>query len=289
MSKKKKNKHDLWKRLHFNYRLSATNENTLEEIWKIRISIFSGILLFLLFAFMLIFITSTIIISTPIRYYLPGYLDSEIREKAVKSAIRIDSLEQQINYQEAYLNNLKSVFEGTRQIDSVKTIDTISISENDPLLKKSESEKEFTQRYQEEEKYNLSVLTPSTTMPTEGIVFFRPVRGVIKQKFDPKANIYGISIKTADKETVSATLEGSVIFTGYDIGTKYTIQIQHKNGFVSIYRNNTILLKKVGDKVKTGEAIAVIESGNEIRNPSLLSFELWYRGVPVNPEDYMSF
>lgn len=290
---KKKNKHNFWKRLHFKYRLSIMNENTLEEIWKIKASMFSGIVLILIFAFFLISITSAIIIATPIRYYLPGYLDSEVREKALRSAIKADSLQQQLEYQEVYINNLRDIFNGVRQIDSVKIIDTISVSENDPLLKKTDRERDYTKRYEDEEKYNLSVLSTSAASPMESVVFFKPVRGVITQKFEPIKEHFGVTIKASSKETVSSVLEGVVIYAGYDVKTGYTIQIQHKNGFVSIYKNNTLLLKKLGDKVRTGEAIALLEKKEESdKNTDTsisLEFELWYKGSPVNPESYISF
>ncbi len=290
---KKKNKHNFWKRLHFKYRLSIMNENTLEEIWKIKASMFSGIVLILIFAFFLISITSAIIIATPIRYYLPGYLDSEVREKALRSAIKADSLQQQLEYQEVYINNLRNIFNGVRQIDSVKIIDTISVSENDPLLKKTDRERDYTKRYEDEEKYNLSVLSTSAASPMESVVFFKPVRGVITQKFEPIKEHFGVTIKASSKETVSSVLEGVVIYAGYDVKTGYTIQIQHKNGFVSIYKNNTLLLKKLGDKVRTGEAIALLEKKEESdKNTDTsisLEFELWYKGSPVNPESYISF
>lgn len=290
---KKKNKHNFWKRLHFKYRLSIMNENTLEEIWKIKASMFSGIVLILIFAFFLISITSAIIIATPIRYYLPGYLDSEVREKALRSAIKADSLQQQLEYQEVYINNLRNIFNGVRQIDSIKIIDTISVSENDPLLKKTDRERDYTKRYEDEEKYNLSVLSTSAASPMESVVFFKPVRGVITQKFEPIKEHFGVTIKASSKETVSSVLEGVVIYAGYDVKTGYTIQIQHKNGFVSIYKNNTLLLKKLGDKVRTGEAIALLEKKEESdKNTDTsisLEFELWYKGSPVNPESYISF
>ena len=289
MVKNKKNKHDFWKRLHFKYRLSVMNENTLEEIWKLKASIFSGAVLVLIFAFFLVTITSVIIIATPIRYYLPGYLDTEVREKAIRSAIRADSLEQQLKYQQAYINNLHDIFSGTRSFDSIKMIDTINVSEYDPLLLKSEAEKEYIKRYEEEERYNLSVLTAPASSPMEGLVFFKPANGVIVSKFNlAKAN-FGITIKTSAKETVLATLEGTIIFAGYDINTGYTVKIQHKNGFVSIYRYNSMLLKKSGDKVRTGEAIATIDGTNGDKNELLLEFELWYKGNAVNPENYISF
>lgn len=293
MVKKKKGLLDnIWKRLHFKYRLSAVNENTLEEIWKIRTSIFSGALLFLAFATLLIAITSIIIITTPIRYYLPGYLDSEVREQSIRAAIRIDSLETQMKYQEAYINNLKDVFAGVVQIDSVKMPDTVSISENDPLLQKSQIERDYVKKYEEEEKYNLSVLSTSPTSPTDGIIFFNPAKGIIISKFNPINRHYGVKISTSAKESVLAALEGTVIFAGYDFNDKYIIQLQHKNGFISIYKHNTMVLKKAGEKVKTGEAIAVIEAQkdeNGKEQESFLYFELWFKGSPVNPEDYIVF
>ncbi len=288
MAKNKKNKHNFWKRLHFKYRLSVMNENTLEEIWKIKASIFSGAMLLLVFAFFLIAITSVIIIATPIRYYLPGYLDSEVREKALRSAIKTDSLEQQLKYQEAYIDNLRDIFAGTRQFDSVKIIDTISVSENDPSLQKSDLEREYTKRYEDEERYNLSVLSSTATNPMEGLVFFKPVKGAIVNKFNPSDESFGVTVKIPGKETVSATLEGVVIFAGYDLKTGYTIQIQHKNGFISMYKNNTMLLKKMGDKVRTGEAIATVEA-DETTKEALFEFELWYKGSAMNPENYISF
>lgn len=290
MVKKKKNKHDIWKRLHFKYRLSVMNENTLEEVWSIKASMFSGGVLFLLFAISLVTITSFLIIATPIRYYLPGYLDAEVREKALRAAIRVDSLQQQLNYQEAYINNLKNVFTGVLDVDSVKITDTISVSENDPLLKRTEKEKVFVDRYEDKERYNLSVISPTATGPMEGVVFFKPLKGLVVSKFNPSNDRYGIDLKVASQETVLAVLEGTVVFSGYDFTTGYTMQIQHKNGFVSIYKNNTLLLNKVGDKVRTGEAIAVIGDGKAKDNADLvLGFELWYKGNPVNPEDYIAF
>lgn len=46
-----------------------------------------------LFAFLLIAFTAFIIIKTPIRNYLPGYLDVEVRKEIMQNALRADSLE----------------------------------------------------------------------------------------------------------------------------------------------------------------------------------------------------
>lgn len=289
---KKKSKHTFWKRLHFKYRLSVMNENTLEEIWKINASMFSGVALLSAFAIFLIGITSFFIIATPIRYYLPGYLDSEIREQAIRTAFRTDSLQEELNTKDVYIRNLQAVFEGKiLDLDSVKTVrpDTISIPENDPSLQKSEKEREFVKRYEEEERYNLSTLPSYLSGSNESTIFFKPVSGVVVKSFNPTKNQYGITLKITPTKTVSAAMEGTIMFAGYDINKGYTIQIQHKNGYVSTYTNNSLLLKDVGGKVRTGEAIAVIGSDKDNKAEIFAEFELWYKGSPVNPEDYILF
>lgn len=284
MAKKDKKRHNFWKRLHFKYRLSILNENTLEETWKLRVSLFHAIMLFITLFFLIVVVTSVIIISTPIRNYLPGYLDSEIRDQAIRAAIQIDSLELQQKYQMAQMQNIKDIFEGKVQPDQAVPVDTVTISEDDKLLKTTNKELDFRDKYEKEELYNVSPVTTDSS-PIEGITFFRPARGVISQKFDPAKKKYGIDISLTD-ETVVATLEGTVIFAGYDPVMNYVIQLQHRNGFISIYQNTSLLLKKVGDKVRTGEAIAVVNNGND---KNKLLFELWYKGNPVNPELYISF
>lgn len=290
MSKKKdRKKHTFWKQLHFKYRLSAINENTLEEVGKLRISKFSALVMVIAFSFFFITLTSIIIITTPIRNYLPGYLDSEIRQQAIAAAIKTDSLEKEILYQSAYINNLKNVFEGKIQIDSIRSVDTISISENDKSLLSTEAEQKFNEKFEENEKYTTSVLPSGNTAPTEGVAFFQPVKGIISSKYNSTTKHYGIDIVSAPNESVVATQEGSVIFTGFDPNVGNVIQIQHKNSFVSIYKHNALLLKKTGDKVRTGEAIALVGNTGKLSTGPHLHFELWYKGNPVNPELYISY
>lgn len=287
---KKKSMHGFWKRIHFKYRLSAMNENTLEEVWKIRASIFTGIILFLIVAAIVVFITSVIIIATPIRYYLPGYLDSEVRESAVRNALVADSLEYKLWAQEQYAYNVRKILNGSMDPDSVAALpDTIRVSEDNKALQKSEAEKQFVQRYEEEEKYNLSVLPTSAS--NESFILYNPVNGIITSKFNAAREQFGIEIQGNGKATVSAVLEGTVVGASYDVTDGYVIQIQHKIGLLSIYKHCTGLLKKVGDEVRQGEAIAVLgtKTIRDKSEPASLEFEIWYNGLPVDPEDYMTF
>jgi murein DD-endopeptidase MepM/ murein hydrolase activator NlpD len=53
--------------------------------------------------------------------------------------------------------------------------------------------------------------------------------------------------------------------------------------------HNSELLKSQGDKVKAGEAIAFIGNTGELSTGPHLHFEIWYRGNPLDPEQYIGF
>lgn len=106
---RKNNKKSFWHRIRFKYKLSFFNETTLEEVWSFRLSQLSAFLTLALFAFMLVGITSLIIIKTPIRNYLPGYLDVEIRKEIMQNALRADSLERMMSIQSLYLENVAGI------------------------------------------------------------------------------------------------------------------------------------------------------------------------------------
>lgn len=289
MAKKDRNRHNIWKKLHFKYRLAVLNENTLEEVWKLRVSMFNGVMLYFASFVVLMIISSTIIISTPLRNYLPGYLDSEIREQAIRTAIQIDSLAQKQKNQETYIQNIKDIFEGKVELTAEGTIDTVMISTEDKSLQSTDRENKFRAEYEESEKYNLSTFSSTDASIGESVTFFRPIKGLVSDKFNLPARFYGVQIVPAS-ESVVATLEGSIMYTGYDAETnKYVIQLQHKNGFTSIYRGVSMLLKKTGDKVRTGEAIGLMSLDENKIDRKKLQFELWHKGDPVNPELYISF
>ena len=116
---KQRNK-SFWKRVRFKYKLSFFNESMLEEVWSFRLSQLSVFIYTCLFAFVLIAVTSFIIILTPIRNYLPGYLDMEVRNEILQNALRADSLEEKIIIQSLYLENLMEIMSGNVNVDSLQ-------------------------------------------------------------------------------------------------------------------------------------------------------------------------
>lgn len=291
MNKKKKpgRMSVLWKHVRFKYKLSFFNEGALEEVWSFRISGLSAIATLLVNALFLIAVTSIIIIKTPIRNYLPGVLDAEVREEIMQNALRADSLERMVAIQSLYLDNISGILMGTTPLDSIRDIDSLAQANHNYEIPIGEAESNFVTAFEEEEKYNLSVLATDSQEPVDGIFFYKPVNGILSSSYDTDLKHYGIDLVTAPHESVLATLDGTVVYAGYDSKVGNVIQIQHKNGFLSIYKHNEFLLKEIGNQVVAGEAIAVVGNTGDLSTGPHLHFELWYRGQPVDPEEYIVF
>jgi len=286
--KKKQNTKSFWHRIRFKYKLSFFNEGTLEEVWSFRLSQLSAVMSLLLFAFILVSVTALIIIKTPIRNYLPGYLDVEVRKEIVQNALRADSLERMITIQAVYLDNIAGILSGTTPIDSVREIDSLAHANADYRIPRGSAEEGFVKSFEEEEKYNLTSLN-TTPISTDGIFFYKPVNGIVSAAYEAEIKHFGVDLVATPRESVLATLDGTVVYTGFDPNFGNVIQIQHKNGFLSIYKHNDSLLKQVGDHVIAGEAIALLGNTGELSTGPHLHFELWYRGAPVNPAEYIAF
>ncbi len=284
----KKRGKSFWHQIRFKYKLSFFNENTLEEVWSFRMSKLTAFNIFTAFALLLIAITSLIIIKTPIRNYLPGYLDVEVRKEIMQTALRADSLERLISIQALYLDNVTAILTGTMPIDSIRMVDSLAHVNADYNIPRTSSEEDFVKTFEEEEKYNLTTLNPNHT-PTDAVFFYKPVNGIVSARYEADIRHYGIDLVAAPKENVLATLDGTVVYTGYDPQYGNVIQIQHKNGFLSVYKHNEMLLKAIGDQVIAGEAIALIGNTGDLSTGPHLHFELWFKGSPVNPEEYIAF
>ena len=286
MAKKRRSK-AFWNNIKFKYKLTIINENTLEEIAKLRVSKLNGLSVLLALLTILFLIAATIIAFTPLRNYLPGYMNSEVRRQIVDNALRLDSLQGLVDRQNLYIMNIQDIFSGQVKVDTVQSLDSLTIMREDSLIERTQREEEFRRQYEETEKYNLTSITAQPI--AEDLIFFKPTRGMISSKFDADRRHYGTDIAANPNESVLATLDGTVIASNYTAETGNVIQIQHNQGFVSIYKHLGSLLKNVGDKVQAGEAIALIGNSGSLDTGPHLHFELWYKGRAVDPEKYIVF
>lgn len=290
MAKKRKKKH-WWHNIKFKYRLTIVNENTLEEVLAIYVSKLSGLSLIISLLLILFLFTSLLMVFTPLRNYLPGYMSNELRATIVENALRADSLEQVTEQQRQYVMNIQDLLAGRVNMDSVQTmadIDSLREMPVDMLQEATELEKQYRLQYEEDERYNLTAPRMVTT-DTDGLKFYRPTRGIISSIFDIENKHYGVDIAANPNESVLATLEGTVLWNAYSLETGYVIALQHKKGLVSIYKHCGALLKEQGELVKAGEAIGLVGTTGVHSNGPHLHFELWNKGEALNPEKYIVF
>ena len=68
----------------------------------------------------------------------------------------------------------------------------------------------------------------------------------------------------------------------------HTIAVQHADGYISIYKHNSRLLKRRGDRVTALEPIAVSGNTGAISTGPHLHFELWRNGLAQGPSAFIS-
>jgi murein DD-endopeptidase MepM/ murein hydrolase activator NlpD len=240
--------------------------------------------LFILLAVLILF--STLILTTPLRQLLPDNISSDIRKEAVRNALIIDSLTEEVSFRQAYINTFRDLVTGDIIIkDSLLNSDSIIAKQRDEqLLEKSMIEKEFCEEFEEEERYNISATVNTNT--NNNMVFFKPTIGNIEKEFDPVNGHLGLDIKTNPSRPIVSIYQGTVLYSAYTLDEDYFIQIIHPQGFISVYKGASNVFKKSGDIVQSGEVIAIMGDKN---TKASLHFELWKESQVQNPLNYIVF
>lgn len=283
MSKSEKQKARIEK-LRNKYRLVILNDDTFEEKISLKLSRLNVFLLTGLSIIALIAVTALLIAYTPLREYIPGYASTTLKRKADHLALTTDSLEHKISVQQQYLDNIRRILNGdTLETPLADTNITVSeVNLNDGVSAADSALRAFAD---EEDRFNLT----GAASDINTFTFFAPVKGLISGKFDPEANHFAVDVVAPKNTPIKACLDGVVLFADWTVETGHVIVVQHAENTISVYKHNSALLKKQGDVVQSGEALAIIGNSGEQSTGPHLHFELWHNGIQVNPENFISF
>lgn len=286
------NKERIFKKLKNKYRLVILNDSTFEESLSYRLSPLN---VFTLFAALAIFIVVSVILLiafTPLREYIPGYTDVNLRKNLTEQILLTDSLEHNLRMNQRYLQNVQLVLQG-KDPDSLDTENLLIADNKEPVelkgIVKSKEDSLLREYVEREDSYSLSAEEKNNTGTLASMYFFPPLKGPITNGFNAKEEHYGVDIVAPKDEAIKATLDGTVIFSGWTMETGYVIEIQHLNNIISIYKHNSVLLKKMGSIVKAGEPIAIVGNSGEFTSGPHLHFEIWHNGSALNPEEFIAF
>ena len=305
MAAPEENKQDVkkkwWQRLSFKklnnrYYFMMSHDDTMEPIVDFRVNLMNIIIIAIALAVVLIAVTTVIIAFTPLREYIPGYTNTSLERQVYALNRRADSIEQELYRKDVYFDNLKLIIEGYEfDDDSTAHTDIYAPLANFDIdtieIRKSVQDSALRAEFERDNLYSL--VHQSNLVKSHhhnGVAnFFVPLTGIITLPYDPKNGHYGIDIAANHNQIIKSTLDGTVIFSSWTPEYGYTIGIQHDNNYFSAYKHNATLLKKEGDFVKAGEAIAILGESGELTTGPHLHFELWHNGASQDPQEYINF
>lgn len=283
---RKKGRKAFWKNIKFKYKLTIINENALEEVVGIHVSKLNGFSVLLAACTVIFLLAAIILVFTPLRNYLPGYMNSEVRSQVVTNALKADSLVEALDRQNQYIMNIQDIFSGKVSVDTVQSIDSLTTIRTNELMNRSKEEDDFRRKYEARQKAE-SAAEEDHKLPD--LLFFRPTKGIVMKDFAPSRQHYGVDMAAAMDESIVAVMDGKVMLVEQTADKGFLIQIQHEQNFISIYKHCGAPRKKEGDRVKGGEVIALAGTEDEGKHVSYVHFELWHEGTPIDPAKYVVF
>ena len=284
-----KTKKTFFQKLRHKYRLSIYRDETYEEVLNLKLSRLNVLAWGGLTLLIFLSIVISIIVYTPVREFIPGYPDENTIRYSLTNKQRLDSLALELNRRDKYLDNINRIISG-KEPESYDNISDTNKNYDDITFSRSVEDSLLREYFEQEDQFSID--NNQNKRPLKGISqvhFFPPVKGLVTNSYNTARNHYGTDVVAGSNEIVKSTLEGTVIMAAWTLETGWVIQIQHENNLISVYKHNAELLKRVGDYVKVGEPIAIIGNSGELTTGPHLHFELWYNGMPLNPEDYISF
>lgn len=278
-----------WKdRLRTRFRMVVMDDSTFEERVSVTLTPLGILVALSAITIVMTALVVSLIAFTPIREYIPGYADVGMQQDLIELNEKTDSLVREAEANEQYLANLKKILKGNdtavivqNPTDTTKKYENLNFS-------RSPEDSALRDEFENSDQYSLALgVTRKTGI--SGYFFFAPVKGSITSSFNLAEEHFGVDVASADNESVKATLDGTVISSGWNPEDGYVIQVQHSNNLISVYKHNAALLKKTGQFVKAGEPIAIIGNSGEHSTGPHVHFEIWYNGAPVDPQEYVVF
>lgn len=283
-------------RSKINYRLVVMNADTFDEVGAYNLTPLNLYVFFATLLLLLSLLIFLLISYTPLKKYVPGYGDVIQRQELVAMEKTIEELQDQLAVQVNYTENFRRILAGEATTGEEVQNQSREINEDD-VEPVTVSEEEIRLRREMELERIGRVASQQATTPTSGsndipleqIFLVAPVNGEISAGFRPTTDHLGVDILAPKSTAIKSAAAGVVFMSEFTSANGNVIGIQHDNDLITFYKHNSENLKKVGDRVNSGEAVAIIGNTGTLTTGPHLHFEMWYQGEAVDPADYLSF
>lgn len=239
---------------------------------------------------------------TPLRMVVPGYGAAEMRASIRTSALRVDALEDSLTVEQQHREQLQRLITG--QVDASLVAPAAGPSEaavsgelaevavDPPSANWADHAQPALPLAHVPAGSGAAASGPaerSPRLPSLQFPVLPPVEGYVTRGFDARAGHYAIDLAVAEGTPVRSVGDGYVILADWTQGGGYAIAVQHVGGYVSIYKHNQQLLKRVGDRVRAREALAVSGNTGEVTTGPHVHVELWSNGLAQDPAQYFTW
>ena len=280
---------------HTYYRLVIMNNDTFEEVGSYKLSLMNLYVMISSAFVATAMLVTCLIIFTPLKRYIPGYGGSASGRSVLDLTDKVEELEEKVKANDTYYKNMKRWLtdDVIREKDIPKTeakmVDNelIPASDDDAGLRRDVATGNVVNT--EDDGVKSLPMKGNKGEKLEQMSLISPISGEVSKPFKMEGQHFGIDIVAPKNTAIKSIADGHVVSADWTLETGNTISVQHPNGVISFYKHNSMNLKKVGDRVRGGEAIAIIGNTGEQTTGPHLHFELWYNGKAVNPQEYMRF
>ncbi len=274
------------------YRIVVTNDETFEEVSSYRMTQLNIYSYIAAAVFGVAFLVLASIIFTPLKTLIPGYADYSASKEYITLNNQISEMEKTISSHRNYHENFRRILVG--DIEPMEDKEKESVEFHDSLLhvERIAEDEQLRQEMELAQVRQRSVNdAPRETIKRrlEQIHFVAPLNGEISAGFMAEKKHFGVDVLAPKNTPIKTVLDGVVVSSDWSMETGHSLCVQHPNNIISFYKHNSKLLKSTGDVVKSGEAIAIIGNSGTLTDGPHLHFELWYKGKPVNPTEYILF
>jgi murein DD-endopeptidase MepM/ murein hydrolase activator NlpD len=248
-----------------------------------------------------------IVLLTPLRRLALGPGTAELRALARANASRAEALEDSLAVQHHQLAQLRALFTGDLDSTAAEPLpENPSLPESEaaaaelgvaPILEESAAPQAAVQPRPGADRSDtlrwLPLATPAPGTPAAlylaglRLPALPPLAGVLSRGFDAAAGHFGLDIVARAGSPVRAVGDGYVVAADWTHTGGYTIAVQHPNGYLSIYAHNQRLLKRIGDRVRSREALALSGNTGAVTTGPHLHFELWRDGLAQDPRAFL--
>ncbi|MDR1864792.1 MAG: hypothetical protein LBR08_04385, partial [Bacteroidales bacterium] len=171
------------------YRLVFFNDNNFEEVWHVRFTLINVLSVIGTVCLLLVGGSIALVMFTPMREWVPGYPTQAMRNRLVENVLRMDSLEYEIQLRDKYFHTVNAIVLGREPELTDPHAEGTNTDYTGITFNRSEEDSLLRRQVEEEEQFNFVMhANPGGESSVMKMHFFKPIEGLVTNKFDLQSN-----------------------------------------------------------------------------------------------------